>query len=574
MKKILPPLILLLSLAAMTFAQATATPSPTPDSAKKKGEILDFLKSVELDVANLRLPENRLSFTSEIAAIQWQYDETLARKSYTNVAADLRQLMTQYDSEIAMKRAADADDVTTFGLFGSGDKSEQKMQMALGVRAEIAKAIAQNDGELALNFLTETAGVVTDSKMREKIESMDQGLTLYIAKTVATKDPKKALAIAIETLKTGSVTQSHLQLLSVLAKKDADLAARLASAIKSNLTGVNSKTETYMLSSIIKTAGELYEAAQNDPSQKSPFTQSDIRDIANILADRIEKEEAYVYQIDEVEKWSPTRAAALRTKFKKTSDGDVPLISSVKTVRVNGNVPWNGSNSNSGMDPKADAQWKRRAEERSVLDGLAKMQQGSLPKEEREKILANARKIISGMRDPADKVAGLSMLATQVVKADKDLAMELMRETDRLAPVNPKNYQDFLVCWMVASGYAAVDPEQAFPRMENLISRANETINAGVKIAEFIDVTDQIVVDNELQVGAFGGSVLRDLTVQTKIADNTLRQLADADLQRTKQLTDRFDRPEIRVLAKMMIIRAMLDPTKGEADGMDLSIDN
>jgi len=48
------------------------------------------------------------------------------------------------------------------------------------------------------------------------------------------------------------------------------------------------------------------------------------------------------------------------------------------------------------------------------------------------------------------------------------------------------------------------------------------------------------------------------------MADSTIQQLAKADFGKMKSLTNRFDRPEIRILAKMMVLRAVLDP-KGPA---------
>ena len=49
-----------------------------------------------------------------------------------------------------------------------------------------------------------------------------------------------------------------------------------------------------------------------------------------------------------------------------------------------------------------------------------------------------------------------------------------------------------------------------------------------------------------------GASMLR----QMSIANVPLKKLAEFDLDRTRALADRFDRPEARVLAKILILRA------------------
>lgn len=159
------------------------------------------------------------------------------------------------------------------------------------------------------------------------------------------------------------------------------------------------------------------------------------------------------------------------------------------------------------------------------------------------------------------KILGLSMLAAQVAKmGDKELANEIMRDAERLVNPAPKNYQDFMLMWMLASGYASVEPEKAFPLLEDTIGRANETLAAFVKVGEFIDVAEEMIQDGEVQVGVFGGQMVRGLTRELGMADATIQVLAKADFGKTKNLTNGFDRTEIRVLAKMMVLRAVLGP--------------
>ncbi len=124
---------------------------------------------------------------------------------------------------------------------------------------------------------------------------------------------------------------------------------------------------------------------------------------------------------------------------------------------------------------------------------------------------------------------------------------------------NPKNYQDYLLSWMLASGYAEADPDKAFPLLESTILRANDTINAFVKVAEFIDVQEEMIDDGEVQVGMFGGSMIRELTGELGMASGTIRSLVKADFVKTKNLTNTFERGEVRVLARMMVLRAVLD---------------
>jgi hypothetical protein len=161
------------------------------------------------------------------------------------------------------------------------------------------------------------------------------------------------------------------------------------------------------------------------------------------------------------------------------------------------------------------------------------------------------------------KIVGLSALAAQVAKAgDRGLAAELMRDAQALVNPQPKTYQDFLLTWMLATGYAGSQPEKAFPLLEDTIMRANDTLAAFIKVGEFIDVAGEMIDEGEVQVGAFGGQLVRGLTSELGMAESTLRMLAKADFKKTRDLTSRFDRSEIRILAKMMILRAVLDEKK------------
>jgi len=146
-----------------------------------------------------------------------------------------------------------------------------------------------------------------------------------------------------------------------------------------------------------------------------------------------------------------------------------------------------------------------------------------------------------------------------VAKAgDKELAAEIMKDAASLVNPNPKHYQDFIFTLMVAAGYAESDPEKAFPILEDTIGRVNDLIYSFVKIGEFIDVSEEMITDGEAQVGAFGGGMIRGLGKELGVAEATISTLVKADFAKTKALTNRFDRPEVRVLAKMLVLRSVL----------------
>ena len=52
--------------------------------------------------------------------------------------------------------------------------------------------------------------------------------------------------------------------------------------------------------------------------------------------------------------------------------------------------------------------------------------------------------------------------------------------------------------------------------------------------------------------------MIRGLSRELGVAEATLGTLIKADFGKTKALTNRFDRPEVRVLAKMLVLRSIL----------------
>jgi len=59
--------------------------------------------------------------------------------------------------------------------------------------------------------------------------------------------------------------------------------------------------------------------------------------------------------------------------------------------------------------------------------------------------------------------------------------------------------------------------------------------------------------------------MIRGLSSELNVAEATIGLLVEADLARTKAAADKFDRPETRVLARMMILRNILG-TKATED--------
>jgi len=556
-------------------------PAPSDDKDKVEKQAVEFLRETIADVNAMRSAENRISFMAELATLMWYHDQREARAMYLAVMADFRNLITRYNAEMNELAIAPEDMEPGSGGFPSfmveptqGSRMARKFRAAAAVRQQIVASIAEHDPDLAMAFYTESQIAVSNPQFNKQLNTRDDYFEAQLIGQIADKNPAKAAQFASKSVEDG-VEFQHIELLRKLYGKDPDKGAEFASVMLSKLKSEPAdKAGFYLLGSLIEFGGQSLEASTKPESKRPVYTRSELRDLADILAGRIlntpvaEIGEALSY-LDHIKKYSPARASQIQAKFKgvlsKEANAANAMTSAANTVT---NAMSAGSNSNNGFGNQ-QRQEREKAEQRAMED-IQNLGSKPLPKDEREKVVAQTRKIISQMSGRDKKVTALGALAAQVAKlGDKELASSIMKDAEALVSPAPKNYQEFLLTWMLVTGHASTDPEKAFPLLEEAIWRANDTLEAAVKLGEFIDVAGEIVEDGEVQVGAFGGGAIRGLSKQLGMAEGTIQILAKADFAKTKNLTNRFGRPEVRVLAKMMVLRSVLKtkPAAPEAPG-------
>lgn len=566
---------------AMTAAQATpALPekNATEKEDKLKKEAIVFLRETLGDVNAMRSLENRISFNAELAGLMWFHDEREARAMYLGVITDFRNLLVRYDFDMnALGEPTENDGPNQrFGVFGvePTDRAKllRKFSTAMGVRQQITVTMAEHDPDLAFGFYYDSLSAITNPGLLKQHESRDSYFEHQLLAQLVEKDAGKAAKHGLRSLELG-VNYQHIELLRKIYSKDADRGADFAAAILSRLKDDKINASSFsILSSLIGFGETSLEESRKPDGKRAVYTIAQIRELAEVLAQAIlsrsdEDAASGLSYLHAVQKHLPGRAAQIRAKFKVANVTPVEYSVSVGNSASNANRSYTATYEGNANVSTADVERMvreneaREKEEKKLFDDVQSLGSKQLPKEEREKIIAQARKIITQQPGRDRKVMGLSMLASQVaIAGDKELAAEIMRDAEKLVNPAPKNYQDFILTWLLASGYAAADPDKAFPLLEDTIARANDTLAAFVKVGEFIDVAEEAIQDGEVQVGAFGGQMVRGLTRELVMADTTIDVLAKADFAKTKSLTNRFDRPEIRVLAKMMVLRAVLSP--------------
>ena len=583
-KKLLPVLILLL---VQTFYFQTIEKTETPDEAKAKlqQDAVAFLRETQGDVNTMRSLENRISFSSELAGLMWFQDEREARAMFGAVIADFRELLVKYDAQLNALGAEpenESDPAMYRRGFLGGDPSERgrlmrKLDIALMVRQQIAMSIAEHDGDLAYSFYIDSLSAIANPEMRKKAEDGASYFENQLVTQIAKSNAARAAQLATKSLSKGLNSQ-HLEMLKTIYARDADKGAEFGSALVSRAKTEKAESINFWVVGSLMDFGEKTLDSSRKPGAKRPvLTQQDMRDLAEVLASAILNSNDVgatgLGRLDKIQKYAPGRAIQIRAKYPKTASGTGNSVANTSAYGLStAPPPPDYSGPVTAANANTSSQTEAQRAEQQMFEDVAKLGKKELPKDERDKIIERARKLIATTPGRERKITGLSALAAQVAGAgDKDLADELLREAESLVNPSPKNYQDFLLTWMLATGYASAKSDRAFTLLDETIQRANGTIDAFVRVGEFIDVAEEMVVDGEVQLGAFGGSMVRGLTGELGMADGTIRMLALQDFAKTKNLTNRFDRTEVRVLAKMMVIRAVLNDKPEKAKGDVLS---
>lgn len=589
MSRIPSILVSILLLAHFLLGQATTEPKKPADPAKLREFAVEFLRETSLEVSQMRSIENRISFNAELSSLMWFYDQKVARAMYATTIADFRELLMQLDTRMNSVEIPVDDEQAPSFLFGAGASPiQRKFRIAMAVRQQIAMSLAEHDAELALNFFFESGSLISNAKFRAEMEQADKYFEAQLIKQIADSNAAAATKFGTASLKDG-IDGNHIELLKKIYKKDAEKGIEFGAAILSRIKADKKAVKgNHVFAGLLSYGAENLEAAQKPGAKKAIYTKNDLRDVADqfaaVLLDRpADDEEIWdspIAYADQIEKFAPGRGVQIRAKFgnaKNKSMAMSTMANAMANVSTAAGTAANAAaNSNTAATRAAEEQATREKAEKQTMEDIKSLGK-SLPKEEREKLVAKTRKAIAALRTKDKKIAAINLLAAQVAKVgDKELADEIMRDAQRLINTMPKNYQDFLYSWMVSSGYAEVNPDRAFPILADTIVRANDTIAAFVKVAEFIDVNEEMIDDGEIQVGMFGGSMIRGITKELGIANVTLMSLAKSDFVKTKALTNSFDRIETRVLAKMLVLRAVLDERKPEpnigedaADGKD-----
>lgn len=599
------------------FAQMPApasTPAPTEQQKQAQKEVekkaLALLEEIIADAQSLRVAENRALVTATAADLLWTRDEKRARLLFTDA------LNTLAAARAASSGANNAEDGEGTGR----NYANYAGYMASALRQQLLQMVARHDATLALDLLRAgssakpapasdapaKAAAPAQANHNRGMMDEDARLEQTLIAQIAATDPKTALRIAEESLAKG-VSPNLLSTLRVLQRKDAEAATKLAGSIVERLHSTNFQTNPEAAFVVMQlfdisahperygsrqaatgdTAAATAEAAKKPQSLLSETASRDLADIAASALLNKGVTGGILYQdtalLPFIEKYAPARAPQIRRKLadiKKTIDPQEQALMKYQEQFQSGTIDgmlqaaseapasvraalyqsaaWKALSQNDTTRARQIIQDKiTDTQERAQL--LTQIDRQALTQALRLGKLDEARQMLRerGTRSKKDQAMMLAMLAQVAAKkGDRKFALEVLDEARQLVPNSQAQNQDQIDAQLaVAAAYTFVEPARSFEIIEPMIDQANELIRAAALLDKFGNSGQRFFRNGELMLSMSGGA---SFAIRSRYG-RALTLLANADFDRARSAADRFQQPELRVMARLLIAQGALD---------------
>jgi hypothetical protein len=162
-----------------------------------------------------------------------------------------------------------------------------------------------------------------------------------------------------------------------------------------------------------------------------------------------------------------------------------------------------------------------------------------------------AQALLARAKSTEERVGMLLQLARAVTgKGNQKGALGFLEEAATLIEGRAKGHMQFGLQLQLAHAYAPLTPARSFEIVESSITHLNELVAAAAVVEGF---GQEAFAQDELKTQ--DGYIWSALAVQ---CDETLAALAPLDFDHARSAADRFQRPELRLLARLAVARGVL----------------
>ena len=567
-------LVVLCLLQYLTYAQSTES-----DEKEKSQKRASVIEQALADIGNLKLPENRALFYSEVGSAIWEDDQKRARSLFQTAANELIAAQQLAES----KRSANP-----YNELLNGSNTRQR----------ILNTIASRDAELALDLLVKTRPAAVQRAMSGGAEKSGKISSYYqndvnlvqnetsmeqnFYHMAAEQNPERAAKILKDSLSKG-LSNEMLNQLTRLAEKDQAAAADMGGQVVAKLlqsSYVADNQPNYINIQLTQAILSYQMSTQQDQENRIKFDDSQIKDLAaklinTYLSDR--RIAPYVGGSLEpiAQRYSPSSVDAVKKATKETTQANEPSPTDLAYQKLmNGDTPAEQMLALASKFPESNRrEIYQSASNKFMSQGNWQAARAVLDEnfsdEARDQLLSNfdqqncynltnqgkfsdAERIIDGMSEH-QRVSALVNLANSVFgrdqKENKAYALALLDKASQLTNDKPENNIEMEMLMQVINGYSNIEPAEAMRKFEGLVPKINELTDASAIVFGF-------QVNSNVRDGEFiltQGEPFSNYGVNSSM----IGTLARYDLERTSSLIDSFSRPEIKILLRLQLISNM-----------------
>ena len=533
------------------------------EAAELEKKTLALLNEIASGAWGLKLPENRVYIMASTADLLWPFDDKRARNLYWEA------LNSVYPTPPNRK---------------AGEIS-QPYSLTLRLRRRVLLLVARRDTQLALDMLRATRQV---SLGPESSPSEERWLEQEIAGQIAARDPAQALQFARESLAKG-LTFELANLLQQLQQRDVEKASVFAGEIIARLQTAKVATDLQAsLLAIYLVHGSRTRELRAGELKPLSLTEDQRRGLIEILTSAALSASAnsnLLFEINEVmpeiEQFFPERRAALERKlavFNNTLNKDQRDQNTQNTLIRRGEQEELVRIAASADDNTQDHLYQQAAiiavargntdafreflskevsdsgERRKVLDYLDAEEISTAAG---RKQIDQLRKLLPKIERKEERARAMAELAVLLKEKGEDAeAVTLLDEAATMIKTNLKDEKQTNALLSLLCAYAVVDPGKAFALAERTVDRANSQISLLMLLDRV--VKSGAVKKSEIILDQAGIMPLDFLVFKY---GKGVAALARSDFNRTRALADRFDRNELRLLAQLLIVKGLLQPS-------------
>lgn len=558
------------------------------ETEKKAFALMD---EVIKEAASLRLPENRIRVQALAGDMLWKRDERRARALFKQATDGLLDLLAQTGSPLNIVDSQIA----------------WAMQAREQLKQEVIQILSQRDARLARDFLHNISRPAQEEHADGAQAEEDTGQELRLALQITASDPPQAFQIAQESIPKG-LSMELLPVFQQLKYKDAEMGEKLLAAIIKSLRSTNLTTNStaasfaFSLLRLLLNSGQSPDgdddssavaATQPAPAGTPIADERTIRELmemvaAAALSNSASKDDddedggfkSYLIMelgsmIKDVEKYAPSRAAQIS---KKIAELDRKAPPEERTYRQQEQVLSNGTvdeilESASKLPVGMRESFYQQAAMKAFGEGdetrarqiinenvsnptqrdalLNNLNQQAMWRDASQGKVEETRQMLARI-PPEQRATVMIQLANVLLgKGEKKIALQIIDEAQGMIGPQPSNFMEVNSLLLVARAYSNVAPARSFEIIEPIIDQIN-TLMAAAAVLDGFEYM-RYFKDGELMPQSPG--LLANMTMQC-VRDTAL--LARIDFDRAKLAADRFQRTELRVMARLHVAQGVL----------------